>query len=475
MRAILFLALVPSVASAATLSVGPGQPYATPCAAIAAAAPGDRIEVDAAGAYDGDTCAWSTDALTVVGVNGRAKIHTTAPAQQKGIFTISAANATIVGFELSGAAISAAAGNNGAGIRHQGTNLTVRGCYIHDNQDGILGSPATDGTGDVLIENTELANNGAGDGFSHNLYLGHYATFTMRASYSHGANVGHLVKSRAYVNELDYDRITDESGTTASYEVDLPNGGASTLVGDLIEQSAASMNPTIITTGEEGTTNPQQSITLVNDTIVNDASGGTFVNIAAGTQTALLENDIFRGPGTVTAFTGATVATSWTDADGDPLLVDQAGYDYRLQAGSPCVDMGTDPGALAPTLQYVHPASTEPRVVAGATIDIGAYELGAAAGLDAGPASSSDAGTASSTDAGLAGSKSGGCGCGVGGGAPRGGLIALLLLVTARGSARWSSRDRRRAGCTSRRPSSRGASSPRPRSHRSSRVRGRSW
>ena len=55
-----------------------------------AAGPGDRIEVDAAGSYDGDTCVWSTDGLTVVGVNGRAKIHTTDPAQQKGIFTIAA-------------------------------------------------------------------------------------------------------------------------------------------------------------------------------------------------------------------------------------------------------------------------------------------------------------------------------------------------------------------------------------------------
>ena len=61
-------------AAAATLLVGPGQMYATPCAAIAAAAAGDTIQVDAAGTYTGDTCAWSTDNLTVQGVNGRAKI-----------------------------------------------------------------------------------------------------------------------------------------------------------------------------------------------------------------------------------------------------------------------------------------------------------------------------------------------------------------------------------------------------------------
>ena len=74
-----------------TLQVGPGKPYPTPCAAIAAAGPGDTIEVDA-GSYDGDTCAWATDGLTIRGVGGRARIDLTGvtPAQQKGIFTISA-------------------------------------------------------------------------------------------------------------------------------------------------------------------------------------------------------------------------------------------------------------------------------------------------------------------------------------------------------------------------------------------------
>ena len=106
-----------------TLEVGPGKTYAKPCDAIAAAHAGDTVEVDAAGSYDGDTCSWSTDGLTVKGVNGRAKIDLTGvePSGGKGIFTIEGtASAKIESFELSGAAISSAEGNNGAGIRHQG-------------------------------------------------------------------------------------------------------------------------------------------------------------------------------------------------------------------------------------------------------------------------------------------------------------------------------------------------------------------
>src|SRR5205823_2283684 len=126
--------------------------------------------------------------------------------------------ATVENFELSGAAISQNAGNNGAGIRHQGLNLTVRNCFFHDNQDGILGAPSTAGQGEVLIERSEFSHNGAGDGFSHNMYLGNYARFTLQSSYSHTGNVGHLMKSRAHVSSILYNRITDEVGGTASYE-----------------------------------------------------------------------------------------------------------------------------------------------------------------------------------------------------------------------------------------------------------------
>jgi hypothetical protein len=371
-RTAFVLALVPIAASANTLEVGPNQPYPTPCAAIGSAQAGDRIEVDASGNYDGDTCEWTTDNLTVVGINGRAKIDLTGvtPAQDKGIFTIDAPNATIESFEFSGAAISQADGNNGAGIRHGGVNLTVIDCYFHDNQDGILGSPPSAGSGSVTIQTSELYNNGAGDGFSHNMYLGDYGTVTVIGSYSHHANVGHLLKSRGYVNNIMYNALLDESGGTASYEIDLPQGGTSTIIGNFIEQSAASMNPLIITSGEETPLNPTQQIYLVNNTIVNDLSSGTFTSFVAGT-TSLVENNIFHGAGSIDM--ASTLTTNWTDAQGDPML----GSNYDLVAGSPCIDTGTLPmQSLIPTMEYVAPLTLAQRSIAGSAIDIGADELG---------------------------------------------------------------------------------------------------
>jgi hypothetical protein len=397
-----WLLLWPIVAHANTLEVGPGKPYAMPCDAIGSAQPGDRIEVDAAGTYDGNTCEWTTDNLVITGVNGRAKIDLTGvtPAGEKGIFTVDAPNATIESFELSGAAISSADGNNGAGIRHGGTNLTVIDCYLHDNQDGILGSPPTAGSGSITIQATEFANNGAGDGFSHNMYLGDYGSVTVEGSYSHGAKAGHLLKSRGYVNNILYNRLTDELGTTASYEIDLPNGGTSYVIGNFIEQSAATGNPTIVTSGEEGTSNPDQHFFFVNNTVVNDLASGTFVALATGT-TGLLENNIFHGAGTVP---DATLTTNWTDAQGDPMLANPAAYDYHLLAGSPCIDAGTLPViALVPTEEYVDPLMLEGRSIAGAAIDIGADEVGGAPVTDG--VADIDGGTPTSP------SHASGCGC----------------------------------------------------------------
>src|SRR5581483_8313915 len=66
------LALITKKQDGRILRVGPEAAYAKPCAAIAAAAPFDTVEIDAAGndTYDGDVCQFRVDDLTIRGVNG---------------------------------------------------------------------------------------------------------------------------------------------------------------------------------------------------------------------------------------------------------------------------------------------------------------------------------------------------------------------------------------------------------------------
>src|SRR5688572_5853452 len=183
----------------ATRLVGPGQTYAKPCAAFAAAGPGDIIEIDARGngTYDGDVCAITVNNLTIRGTNGRAHIAAAGKnAQGKAIWVIQGNDTVVENIEFSGASVPDL---NGAGIRAEGRNLTLRNCYFHDNQQGILG-----GAGEVLIDSTEFARNGNcidPSGCAHSMYISQSTTkFTLQYSYSHSVTDGHLVKSRAVQN-----------------------------------------------------------------------------------------------------------------------------------------------------------------------------------------------------------------------------------------------------------------------------------
>src|SRR5690349_168157 len=231
-------ALAPAGCQPSTiLTVGPSGTYAKPCAAIAAAKAGDTIQIDAAGngTYDGDVCSWTTNDLTITGVNGRARIDAAGRTSGgKAIWVIAGSNTTIRNVELSGAKV---ADRNGAGIRQEGAGLTVSGSYFHDNENGILSgaNPASD----IAIDHTEFSRNGYGDGYSHNICIGAVRTFSLTFSWSHDARVGHLVKSRAATNNILYNRLTQQAGA-GSYELDLPNGGLSRVVGNVIQQGPSS-------------------------------------------------------------------------------------------------------------------------------------------------------------------------------------------------------------------------------------------
>jgi hypothetical protein len=91
------------------------------------------------------------------------------------------------------------------------------------NENGILTGNQADTV--LEIEDSEFGYNGANDGYSHNLYVGSIARLSVTGSYFHHAAIGHLLKSRAAINYVTYNRLTDEVDGTASYELELPNGG----------------------------------------------------------------------------------------------------------------------------------------------------------------------------------------------------------------------------------------------------------
>ncbi len=281
------VALSASVAARAnTLMVGPGQTYTTIAAAIAASQNGDTIDVEA-GIYKNDF-AEITTMITLTAVGGRVTMKATGILpNQKGIL-ITDTDVSITGFTFEGAHVTANDGQNGAGIRYQGGHLAVTDCFFHDNQDGILADADPNGT--ITITTSEFARNGdvkgPGLGYTHNIYIGAVALLDVESSYFHHANYGHEIKSRALTTIVNNTRIVDGLTGTASYSIDLPNGGAATISNDQIEQGPDSNNPAIISYGEEGGIYAVSSLAVTNTLIENDLTAHVPIGVVNDTAVA---------------------------------------------------------------------------------------------------------------------------------------------------------------------------------------------
>jgi len=249
-----------------TITVGNGEKYSTIAAAVAASSSGDTINV-AAGTYTNDVLNIS-HSLTLQAVGGMVNLVGTAqPANGKGIIDEGGpgVNVTISGFDISGATVKDA---NGAGVRYEGGNLTLNNVNIHNNQNGILAN--ADANGSITIANSSFANNGIGDGKTHNIYVGAVGSLTVKDSTITSAQVGHDIKSRAASTTITGNTITDGSTGTASYEIDLTNGGIGDIENNYIVKGANAQNPIAITFGEEGNVYANSSLTVKGNTIVND-------------------------------------------------------------------------------------------------------------------------------------------------------------------------------------------------------------
>ncbi len=365
--------------------VGPAHTYTMPSQVSTLVQNGDTVDIDA-GNYPSDVCRWQAHNLLLRGVGGLAQLESNGLSWgDKAIWVIQGNNNRVEWIEFSECTSTS---QNGAGIRYEGLNLTVSHCYFHDNEDGILGGafhPCT-----VVIEFSEFAYNGYGDGFSHNLYIGNIDTLIFRYNYSHHTYVGHELKSRAYVNYILYNRLSNEATGTASREIDLPNGGLAVIMGNIIQQGVNGQNSNLVGYGLEGLTNPAPyNLYVVNNTMVNERPVGNFVNVIAGTNIYKSYNNIFAGAGSFLSGTPATLDTAGNKmypAISSAGFANSAGYDYHLLAASSAINAGTNAGtassgfSLTPVSEYVHPANYTLRNITG-NIDAGAYEYNSSTGI----------------------------------------------------------------------------------------------
>lgn len=380
---LLSLPITCCLANASTYQVGSSRTYTDPNALFLAGVvqDGDTILIDAE-VYTGPAtlAVWSQDHLFIRGANGNAQLVADGSSiQGKGIWVISGDSAVIENVGFSGAQVP---DMNGAGIRLEGIGLTVRSCYFHQNENGILTNNPD--TGHVLVEYCEFSNNGFGDGFSHNIYIGRVDKLTFQYNYSHHALVGHNLKSRADTNYIYHNRIMDQDTGRSSRLIDISNGGRTIIVGNLLMQGPLAENQNLVGFGLEGLSNtgPHEFYFTHNSCVNKRVASCLFLDIATGTAIAHIANNIFAGAGTLINGTATTNTHNLVRLDISKVeFVDEASYDYHLLPTSPAIDTGllqTDlPDALLhPTHSYAHIASEELRTIVDDTVDAGAYEFG---------------------------------------------------------------------------------------------------
>ena len=177
---------------------------------------------------------------TVLDAEGRA-------AAGKGLWVVQGTNVTIRGVMLRGAACP---DRNGAGIRHEADGaLTVTDCRFEGNENGVLSGIAPKAV--LTFERCVFRGNGAGDGQSHNLYVGRARMLVLRDCASDHAREGHALKSRALETVVERCVFDDGDDGRSSYLVDCPDGGRVRIYSSRFVQSPVAPNGTMVSVGEE--------------------------------------------------------------------------------------------------------------------------------------------------------------------------------------------------------------------------------
>ena len=292
------------------LTVGRSGTYNTIAAAVAAAHDGDTVQVEA-GTYVNDFV-HVTSAITIQSVGGVAHlVATVAPPDGKAIMTTDA-TATIRGLDFSGAKVADA---NGAGIRYEGGSLTLIDCSFHNNENGLLSAVIPDGV--LTITDCTFSDNGNGNGLTHNLYVGDIARLVVTGSTFTGVNTGHEIKSRAETTIIQNNTIIDGATSTASYSIDLPNGGNALIANNVIEKGANAENQTVIHYGGEAIPYAGSQLTITGNTVTNDLTAHQTVLLTNATSlTATISGNRFLGVPIATYAAGPATLSGNTTATG---------------------------------------------------------------------------------------------------------------------------------------------------------------
>ena len=418
-RGCLFVFLCVTVAAtaawAAEYHVSPTGPISSLKTIVNSLQPGDVVEVEP-GTYNEVMrilCNGTVEKpITIRGVGETRPVFDATGLNVNGVmpnpravFQIEGANIILENIEFR----NARNGDNGSGIRLlNSTNAVVRDCKISYCDMGMMGGDRNV----ALIESCDIGFNGTPlyAGYSHNMYMGGDGGLVVRGSYIHDALYGLNFKTRGHYNELWYNWIEgSEEG-----ELSVVDGGSDTtgtnsnlvMVGNVVvsKSSRTGNSAKYINFGSDGTSGRRNGTAYVyNNTLIARSGSNDFfwITDTHNESNLVARNNLMTGSNDILVYLFGTYNNHEGDANwmpqyanvpsnftnsvlgADPGLVSLAGGDYRLAAGSPCIDQGTsllayvDGDGMAHTVNldscYLPGVGLAPRPSIG-PVDIGAYE-----------------------------------------------------------------------------------------------------
>ena len=186
---------------------------------------------------------------------------------------------------------------NGACIRLEAENLTLRRVHVHNNEMGLLSG---DRTGLVVIEDSLFERNGfPGAALGHNIYVGGGELVIRRSRVLAARNEGHEVKSRAARTVIE-ESVIASMDSEDSRTIDIPNGGDVIIRKSVIQMGPQSVNWDMFGIGLErgrghGQDHAQNSLVLEDNIIISDRAQGTQVLNLRDVQSKTIRNNTFVG------------------------------------------------------------------------------------------------------------------------------------------------------------------------------------
>lgn len=240
---------------------------------------------------------WRDKSVRFTGEGGVAWLVAQSPlAEGKALLVLSRGQFEVSHLAFVGARV---ADRNGAGIRFEGGHLKVSHCVFKDSESGILiQSDEIAPTSELHVSESEFSRLGDGVGYAHAVYAGRIRLIELRGNHFHHGRVGHLIKSRAQESRLIGNRITDEAGGQASYELNFPNGGLVVLKGNVIAQSRTTRNGAVLSMMEEGNLWSRNALYAVHNTFVNlHPMGGRFLQVEGELSDGWIGRNVVIGRG----------------------------------------------------------------------------------------------------------------------------------------------------------------------------------